>query len=106
MGLEMANRERFQEAEHHFHRALNGDPDHMMYRVALGRALHDQEKFVEGIAVYETVHGIDGKLYELLKINLSDAYRQLAENYRRQGDSLKAQEYIKKADFLEGESRK
>ena len=97
MGLEMAKRERFQEAEYHFRRALDGDPNHMMVRVALGRALHDQGKFVEGIAVYQTVHGVDGKLNELLKTNLRDAYQHLAEMYQQQGDAVRAQEYFKKA---------
>jgi len=97
MGLELANRERYKEAEHHFRRALSGDPNHMMVRIALGRALHDQGRLIEGIAVYETVHGVDGKLNELLMTNLRDAYQQLAEMYQRQGNAVKAQEYFQKA---------
>ena len=77
------------EAEQHFRRALSGNPYHMMTRVALGRALHDQGKLAEGIAVYETVHGVDGKLHELLKINLREAYQQLAEIHQRQWQGIK-----------------
>ena len=89
MGLEMAGRERYEEAEQHFRRALSGNPYHMMSRVALGRALHDQGRFAEGIAVYETVHGVDGKLHELLKINLKEAYQQLVEIHQRKGQGIK-----------------
>ena len=96
MGLEMAGRERFEEAEQHFRRALSGNPYHMMTRVALGRALHDQGRFAEGIAVYETVHGVDGKLHELLKINLRKAKKKLDEIHQRKRQGINAQEYIQK----------
>lgn len=90
MGLEMASRERFHEAEQHFRRAINRNPHHMMFRVALGRALHDQGRYAEGIAVYNTVHGVDEKLHELLKTNLSDAHQKLAEIDQQQGENIEA----------------
>jgi len=51
--------------------------------------LHDQGRFAEGIAVYETVHGVDGKLHELLTINLKEANQQLVEIHQRKGQGIK-----------------
>jgi tetratricopeptide (TPR) repeat protein len=83
MGLEMADRERFDEAEQYFRRALAGNPYHMMSRVALGRALHDQGRYVEAITVYETVKDVDGKLDDLLQVNLNEAYQKAIEKYQQ-----------------------
>jgi len=75
-GIEMVNRNRFHEAEHYFLRAFAREPENISYRIALGRALCDQGKFAEGIAVYETIKD-GGKWSELLKKNLDEAYREV-----------------------------
>lgn len=80
-GIEMANRERFREAERFFRRALNGDPQHREFRIALGRALCDQGRVIEGIAVYEAIKDA-GKWEGLLKKNLDEAYQTAVARYQ------------------------
>jgi tetratricopeptide (TPR) repeat protein len=73
MGLEMAERGRYPEAEHYFRRALELDPFAMKTRHALGRTLFDQGRFMDSIAEYEVVQR-SGASDDLLERNLNEAY--------------------------------
>jgi len=72
MGIEKANRQQYKEAEHYFRKALTGEPMHLMSRIALGRALHDQGKYIEGMTVYESVKNA-GQWNILLEENLNES---------------------------------
>jgi len=81
MGIEMVNRKRFGEAEQYFRKALYNDPLHLVSHIALGRAMYDQGKYTESIAVYEAVDQA-GRWDQLLAENLDDAYQGAIEQYK------------------------
>jgi len=82
MGIEMANRKNYEEAEQYFRKALAGEPHHLISRIALGRALYDQEKYVEAVNVYETIKDA-GQWDQLLEKNLNEAYQIIIEQYQQ-----------------------
>ena len=81
MGIELANRQRYAEAEHYFRQALAGEPVHYISAIALGRALHDQGKYLEAITVYEALNNT-GHGNKLIDDNLEESYQKAVEQYR------------------------
>jgi len=80
-GLELANRQRFAEAELYFRRALEREPLNASYRIALGRALYDRGKWNEALVFYETVAD-PGSWKDLLNRNRQIAYETAMDYYQ------------------------
>jgi protein O-mannosyl-transferase len=69
MGMYYANRGMFEEAERYFGQAVAIDPWNVRAMIALGKSLCDQGRYIEGIAVYESIQDA-GNLKGLLDDNL------------------------------------
>ena len=82
MGLEMVKEQRYGEAEQYFRRTLANDPQHAAARHALGRALHDQGKYIQALAVYQAVRDTGGG-DALLEKNLQAVYPLAIDAYAR-----------------------
>jgi tetratricopeptide (TPR) repeat protein len=81
MGLEMVNRKRYGEAEQYFRKTLDREPFHAFAHHALGRALHDQGKYAQGLAVYQSIKDA-GRSDALLEKNLQMIYPLAIAQYK------------------------
>jgi tetratricopeptide (TPR) repeat protein len=81
LGLALAKKELFAEAEEQFRRVLGADPLNARARIGLGKALCDQGRFWDGIREYEKIQDA-GALEELLKDNLKFTYGILIQKYQ------------------------
>jgi tetratricopeptide (TPR) repeat protein len=82
MGLEMVGQKNYGAAERYFRRTLQSDPLHAAARHALGRALHDQGKYIQALAVYQSVKDT-GRADALLERNLQAVYPLAIDAYAR-----------------------
>jgi Flp pilus assembly protein TadD len=82
MGIEMANRQQYSQAEHYFRQAIAGEPAHLISQIALGRSLHDQGKYIDAMTVYEAIKNA-GQWNQLLEDNLNESYQRAIGQYTR-----------------------
>ncbi len=81
LGLALAKRKLFLEAEEQFRIVLAADPLNVRARIGLGKSLCDQGKFWEGITEYEKISEA-GALQELLEDNLRLTYGIVRKRYQ------------------------
>ena len=80
-GIELVKRERYGEASRYFRRAVQREPLHISYRIALSRALYDQGKTIEAIMVLDGIEAAGGWNH-LLKDNFNEAYKKAINQYQ------------------------
>ena len=78
LGMNYVNRGMFQVAESYFRQATAIDPWNVRAQIALGKALCDQKRYEEGIAVYQSIRNA-GSFETILRENLRLSLKLLAD---------------------------
>ncbi len=81
LALAYAKRQRFEEAEFHYRKVLELDPNNAA-RIGLGKALCDQGRYLEGVAEYDKITQA-GRFKDLLDDNRRRSYQILIKQYQK-----------------------
>lgn len=82
LALNYAQRGYFKEAGEHFRASVELEPQNVISRIGLGKALCDQDRYLEGIGEYEKIKDA-GKWKDLLTENLRRSYALVIQKYRK-----------------------